>query len=485
VVIVNASSSTQPEPGGIAALRNLSDYLPSRIAGKDAEEQTKRPLIVAKRVSHYYTQGPLSKQVLYDVSAEIMPGEIVILTGPSGSGKTTFLTLCGALRSVQEGSMRVLDVELNGATNETLVKIREDIGFIFQSHNLIYSLTACQNVEMGLGLKTTTKAESRRQAIEMLRAVGLADKANSYPSRLSGGQRQRVAIARALVRNPKIILADEPTASLDRKSGREVVEILQDLARQQGCAILLVTHDNRILDLADRIMTLEDGYIKSFEEGLAANAGFMLGALAKRYQRGDLVTHVTSLSDQRFIEMLEQMTSEFDQYLKANELGTRDAIEALADHVLYAVGERLRTSLKSDRCIIFVTGKQPGEVHLKVVIGGDGSPLELWSSIQIGIAQAVARSGETANITDPYSYPGFDPELDQKGNYRTKSILCVPMRDRKKDLFAVAQFINKLDAISFTSEDESAFAELSKLFSVVLEGCIRMQASIETSHQEK
>ena len=436
-----------------------------------------QPLIIADGVNHYYGQGQLKKQVLADISAQIMPGEIVILTGPSGSGKTTLLTLAGALRSVQEGSMKVLDSELNGASPETLVKIREEIGFIFQAHNLIHALSALENVEMGLGLeKGMTQAEKRRRSIEMLEAVGLGERIHYLPSRLSGGQKQRVAIARALVRNPKIILADEPTAALDRKSGREVVELLQELARKQGCAILMVTHDNRILDIADRIMTLEDGSITSFEEGLAANAGYLLGALAKLHQRGDLIAHVANLSNKQFVEMLEQMTSEFENFLRASELGNQEAVEALFDQVLIAVSEKVRHLLHADRCTIFLLDEKRGELHSRIATGGEGKPLTIRISIQTGIAGMVARTMKTANIPDPYSHPAFNQAIDLKTGYRTRSILCIPVFNRKKELFAVAQLINKLDEPAFGAKDETEFEEFSELFSVVLEGCLKMQS---------
>jgi putative ABC transport system ATP-binding protein len=222
------------------------------------------PVITVRNVSHYYGSGKLRKQILYDLSAEILSGEIVILTGPSGSGKTTLLTLVGALRSVEEGSLRTLNEELRGAVTETMVRVRMSIGFIFQSHNLLDSLTALQNVQTAVALDAAvSRREARERSTDALSSVGLADYCHSFPSQMSGGQRQRVAIARALVRRPKIVLADEPTAALDRKSGREVVDLLHDLAERQGCAILLVTHDNRILDIADRILTLEDGRISS------------------------------------------------------------------------------------------------------------------------------------------------------------------------------------------------------------------------------
>jgi putative ABC transport system ATP-binding protein len=224
------------------------------------------PIIAIDRVNHYFGSGRLRKQILFEVTTEIQPGEVVIMTGPSGSGKTTLLTLIGALRSTQEGSMRVLGEELREAPQKKLVDLRRNIGYIFQSHNLLNSLTACQNVQMSVELHDHLSGQQkRRRAEEMLEAVGLADWINYYPHELSGGQKQRVAIARALVSQPKIVLADEPTAALDKKSGRDVVDIMQKLAKQQGAAILLVTHDNRILDVADRLIHMEDGHLSLLE----------------------------------------------------------------------------------------------------------------------------------------------------------------------------------------------------------------------------
>jgi putative ABC transport system ATP-binding protein len=221
------------------------------------------PVISIQQVNHYFGTGRLRKQILFEVTTEIQPGEVVIMTGPSGSGKTTLLTLIGALRSTQEGSMTVLGQQLNSAPNGLLIKVRRSIGYIFQAHNLLKSLTARQNVQMALELHDYTEAERRSRAEEMLEAVGLGEWANYYPQELSGGQKQRVAIARALVSRPLIVLADEPTAALDKKSGRDVVDIMQSLAKQQGSAILLVTHDNRILDVADRLIHMEDGRLAS------------------------------------------------------------------------------------------------------------------------------------------------------------------------------------------------------------------------------
>jgi putative ABC transport system ATP-binding protein len=218
------------------------------------------PPIVIRNLNHYFGKGSLSKQVLFDINLEIKAGEIIIITGQSGSGKTTLLSLIGALRSVQKGSLRVLEQELLGGNEDQMVWVRRRIGYIFQAHNLLQFMTARQNVQMSVELHENISArEARTKAEAILNAVGLEERVNYYPHNLSGGQKQRVAIARALVSHPQLVLADEPTAALDSKTGREVVDLMQHLAREQGCTIMLVTHDNRILDIADRILHMEDG----------------------------------------------------------------------------------------------------------------------------------------------------------------------------------------------------------------------------------
>jgi putative ABC transport system ATP-binding protein len=218
------------------------------------------PVVFSQNLDHYFGQGALKKQILFKINLTLQKGEVVILKGPSGSGKTTLLTLLGGLRSPLFGSLRVLGEELVGARKPKLVKIRRQIGYIFQAHNLLKCLTSRQNVQMSIELHNGfSSQEAKQRAIAMLEAVGLRDHVNYYPQNLSGGQKQRVAIARALVSHPKMVLADEPTAALDSKSGRDVVELMQKLAKEQGCTILIVAHDNRILDVADRIIELEDG----------------------------------------------------------------------------------------------------------------------------------------------------------------------------------------------------------------------------------
>ena len=222
-------------------------------------------------VTFAYGTGELRREVLKEISLAVAPGEIVLLTGPSGSGKTTLLTLIGALRAMQEGNALVLGEQMRGATEAQRVRLRRRIGFIFQNHNLLGFLTARQNVAMALELDGTLGESARlERAGAMLEAVGLADHLEKLPAKLSGGQRQRVAVARALVARPGLILADEPTAALDKQSGQEVVQLMRELARRQGTPILLVTHDPRILDIADRIVAMEDGRIVESRDAKAA-----------------------------------------------------------------------------------------------------------------------------------------------------------------------------------------------------------------------
>lgn len=218
------------------------------------------PVVDIRNLNHAYGKKSLRKQVLFNIDLSIDRGEIVILTGPSGSGKTTLLSLIGGLRSVQAGSLITLGKELKGASEKQLVRVRRNIGYIFQGHNLLPFMTARQNVQMSVELhENSSDRQARAKAEAILKAVGLGDRANYYPQNLSGGQKQRVAIARALVSYPQLILADEPTASLDSKTGREIVDLMHGLAKEEGAAILMVTHDHRILDLADRILEMEDG----------------------------------------------------------------------------------------------------------------------------------------------------------------------------------------------------------------------------------
>ena len=220
--------------------------------------------VVVDNLSHAFGQGEMRRAVLQNISFSIEPGEVVLLTGPSGCGKTTLLTLIGALRTVQQGEVSVLGESLHGAGRRRRQQVRRRIGMIFQGHNLLRCLTADQNLQMGADLLPDLSYRARRdEARQWLRAVGLEDHMAKVPHDLSGGQKQRVAIARALAANPRLLLADEPTAALDSRTGREVVELLRRLAREQSCAVLMVTHDPRIVDVADRLLQMEDGRLKN------------------------------------------------------------------------------------------------------------------------------------------------------------------------------------------------------------------------------
>lgn len=218
--------------------------------------------IEVRGLNHKFMSGSRETQILFDLDFAVARGEVVLLMGPSGCGKTTVLTLVGALRSVQSGSVCTLGTELLGAGEKTMIAVRRQIGFIYQAANLHESLTTLENVRMGLEVHGPQRMIGWRETCETaLRDVGLLEWADAYPATLSGGQKQRVAIARALVARPPLILADEPTAALDRQTGRQIVDLLQDLAKKQGSAIVMVTHDNRILDIADRTLEMEDGRI--------------------------------------------------------------------------------------------------------------------------------------------------------------------------------------------------------------------------------
>lgn len=216
--------------------------------------------IVVRGLDHAFGEGEARKQVLFGIELTVTRGSLIVLMGPSGSGKTTLLTLMGCLRQVQTGSIQVLGTELAGADTRALEALRRRLGFIFQAHNLHDSLTARQNVLMSLHVLGRGDLDRQSLAAEyMLGLVGLEHRVDYPPAKLSGGQKQRVAVARALVANPEIVFADEPTAALDKASGLRVVQLLRDLGRARGTTTVMVTHDPRILELADRIVEIQDG----------------------------------------------------------------------------------------------------------------------------------------------------------------------------------------------------------------------------------
>jgi putative ABC transport system ATP-binding protein len=229
----------------------------------DVAVTTLAPAVRVEGVDFSYGQGESRNQVLFDIAIEIPPGQLVVMTGPSGSGKTTFLTLIGGLRTIQQGRIEILGRDLSRLGASELVRVRREIGFIFQLHNLFDSLSAVENVRMGLQLGGLPPAEVHTRAQDMLERLGLGNRLDHKPRSLSGGQRQRVAIGRALAHLPRLVLADEPTAALDKDATRNVVNLLKDMTVDNGSAILMVTHDHRIIELADRLVHMVDGRIVS------------------------------------------------------------------------------------------------------------------------------------------------------------------------------------------------------------------------------
>jgi putative ABC transport system ATP-binding protein len=221
------------------------------------------PVVRVEALSHFYGSGEARNQILFDNCIEIGAGQLVVMTGPSGAGKSTLLTLVGSLRTVQEGRIEVLGRDLSRLSPRQLVATRRHVGFIFQLHNLFDALSAYENVMMAMQLADPRAANMRERGTQILDSLGLGHRIDHKPRSLSGGERQRVAIARALVNRPNLVLADEPTAALDRESARKVVDLLKESTIDQGSSVMLVTHDHRIIEKADRLVHMVDGRIAS------------------------------------------------------------------------------------------------------------------------------------------------------------------------------------------------------------------------------
>ena len=425
-------------------------------------------------VNHYFGEGKLRKQILFEVSDEIEPGQIVIITGPSGSGKTTLITLIGALRSTQEGSLQVLGHELRGASARELNEVRKEIGFIFQAHNLLDSLSASQNVEMSALIDPeVSRAEAARRSREILEQVGLGDEVDRFPNELSGGQKQRVAIARALVRAPRIILADEPTASLDKKTGRDVVDLMHDLAKRKGVTVLLVTHDNRILDVADRIIHLEDGRLSSFTHAVIDSTRQMMGLLVEQNQRGELTRRVREMDEESFKDMLTQVTTEAEEFLRVIDLSNDRGFESMLEQALEAFTLKIGQFLRAEKASLWLLDEDRGELWSKV-FGGERHTARVPKDT--GIVGRVFETGQLLNVRDAYAEPLFNRGVDEETGFRTRNILAVPLRDSHERVFGVAELLNKADGEAFDPDDERRFLELTKSMQVLLESWWRMAA---------
>jgi putative ABC transport system ATP-binding protein len=229
-----------------------------------------------------YGEGASGTLALRGIDLDVHAGELLMLMGPSGSGKTTLLSIMGCILTASSGSVQVAGREVVGMREKDLPAIRlQHIGFVFQGFNLFPTLTAGENVELMLDLKGEPAGKAKKRAQELLDQVGLANKYGSVPADLSGGQKQRVAIARALAGDPEIILADEPTAALDSHTGRNVMEMMSELAHKRGRAVVIVTHDSRVLNFADRIVKIEDGAIASEPENAVLPVGMLAQATSQ------------------------------------------------------------------------------------------------------------------------------------------------------------------------------------------------------------
>jgi putative ABC transport system ATP-binding protein len=442
--------------------------------------------IAIEKVSHWFGEGALRRQVLFDIDAAIRTGEVVILTGPSGSGKTTLLTLIGALRSTQQGSLCVLGHELLGADERTLTEVRKSTGYIFQAHNLLEALSVRQNVEMALQLhQEISVAERERRATAMLASVGLGEYVERRPSQLSGGQRQRVAIARALVGEPRLLLADEPTAALDKDTGRGVVRLIQQLAKERGVTVLLVTHDSRILDVADRILALEDGRLSSFMASVTTSAHQLLHTLATDIRKGELVRRVADMSTDQFAQVLGGVTGEVQEFLDVIEISQSTTFHSILEQVLEAFTAKLAQVVGAERATLYLVDEERREIWARVTGTEAEGTVESRVAIEprrapCGCAHCAAHAaatGESINITDPDRDPLFDAIAEREQGVRTENLLCVPVSDAHGHVFAVLELANKTSGGPFTEGDERRVRELTASLGVLLEAWWKMSCA--------
>jgi putative ABC transport system ATP-binding protein len=335
----------------------------------------------AEGINFAYGQGSARNEVLFDVTLDILPGQLVVLTGPSGSGKTTLLTLLGGLRSLQQGRVEILGRGLSGLGASELVLVRRDIGFIFQMHNLFDSLSAAENVRMALELGHLPPAKIRHAAGDMLARLGLAERVDYKPRALSGGQRQRVAIARALVNRPKLVLADEPTAALDKDATTNVLGLLKQMTLENGTAVLMVTHDHRIIDLADRLIHMVDGHIasdvmldnagrvreflKTVEPFSALNPadlmGLAEGAALRHFEAGEVIIREGDKGDEMFL--ISEGTVEVLR--EDHEVARLGPAEFFGESALISGQRRNATVVATEALDAYVVGKEELRAAMK------------------------------------------------------------------------------------------------------------------------
>lgn len=362
------------------------------------------PAIRAAGLSHRFGEGDRARPTLINIDLAIIPGEVVILDGPSGSGKTTLLTLIGGLRRVQEGALEVLGRELKGMTDRELVAVRLEIGFIFQAHNLFSSLSAFENIRLAMELHGGSAKDARSRAADLLGRFLMGEHIDKKPAKLSGGQKQRVAIARALSYQPRLILADEPTAALDATSGRIVMDEFLRCAREERATVLIVTHDDRIKRRGDRVVTLEDGRIKYdfYPKEAALIAKFLAASpLFRQYQSNPVV----------LIELASKMTRELHP----------------AGSVLFRQGEPGEKFylIRSGKAVVEIRNEETGEVR-QVHLG------ESDAFGEIALMEKRARTGTVRVLEDLTAYslsaPDFSAAISQIGPFEEQIMALVRQR---------------------------------------------------------
>ncbi|WP_299082509.1 ATP-binding cassette domain-containing protein [uncultured Paraglaciecola sp.] len=407
--------------------------------------------ISVKNLDFSFGSGDLKKQILFDISTDIYAGEIVIVTGPSGSGKTTLLTIVSALRSVNTGSVQILGKELCGAKGKQLEEVRKDIGFIFQQHNLIGALTALQNVVLGIRISGKFKGSQLEQrAREYLQIVGLGERIHYYPDQLSGGQRQRVAIARAMAAEPKILMADEPTASLDKQSGRDVVERMKTLAKEQGSTILLVTHDNRILDVADRIVYLEDGHIASFNEAVIDNSQQMMNVVA---DTPSALPNNQAESDFDFQYFMVDLSLQSQRILALKSKINPIAFNGVVTNALSKFTSQAAEKFKTQGFPFYLVSDDGWIVSSL----GDVAATNIANyPNQGGLVNFVRDAKQSILITDSLADAQVTPVIDMQTD-AAQMIMAVPLKRRSGEVFAVLQCRELVTQASYTSADLKSF----------------------------
>lgn len=390
------------------------------------------PLIRVQSLRHAYGAGALRREVLAGVDATFHAGEIAILMGQSGSGKTTLLTLLGGLREVQSGSVEVAGRELSNATAAEMTAVRRAIGFVFQRHNLLGALSARQNVHLALLLHDPAAPAVHADAL--LARVGLAGHEGKRPRELSGGQQQRVAIARALAGHPRVVIADEPTASLDRGSGREVIALMRALARESGCAVVIATHDPRILDVADRILTIEDGVVTETDGALhriADEFADLLSVLA-RYPAGGADRTALQGNFDRGSTALAVRAADYVHLRLRPELAARaDAAQRLA-----ATARTLATTLEN-----FLTRLDAGAAEVRAGLGD-----RLLQSVEVlllaGLDAARSRGVEDTRLLASLTADRGETLRRVRQNYM--AIERTSDEERGATLFALTQDFGRI-----------------------------------------